>query len=212
MRRENSHAAASLGGGRRRRRPRLVHDDARVATPHRNPDPRIEGRPARGHTPPALRERPIPRRRVDARLRANHRSSDGSQQRRTAAFDGFRGPCTTSAAWADPRVSTSIGPANSEPMFDLLAADALAGVEALSRRRDIDGKRIGLFGVSQADCAAGGVSVGPWRSSSCFQPGGDGWGRNRLQQGCGRGSRLDPGINGGGSRARIQGVQGAAWV
>ena len=45
---------------------------------------------------------------------------------------------------------TSIGPANSERMFDLLAADALAGVEALSQRRDIDEKRIGLFGVSQA--------------------------------------------------------------
>ena len=45
---------------------------------------------------------------------------------------------------------TSIGPGNSEKMFDLLAADALAGVEALAKRADIDSKRIGIFGVSQA--------------------------------------------------------------
>jgi dipeptidyl aminopeptidase/acylaminoacyl peptidase len=45
---------------------------------------------------------------------------------------------------------TSIGPGNSERMFDLLAEDALAGVEALARRQDIDRSRIGIFGVSQA--------------------------------------------------------------
>ena len=45
---------------------------------------------------------------------------------------------------------TGIGPGNSERMFDLLASDALAGVEALAKRPDIDAKRIGLFGVSQA--------------------------------------------------------------
>ena len=45
---------------------------------------------------------------------------------------------------------TSIGPGNSERMFDLLAADALAGIEALSGRADIDKSRVGLFGVSQA--------------------------------------------------------------
>ena len=44
---------------------------------------------------------------------------------------------------------TSIGPANSDRMFDLLARDALAGVEALRRRKDIDARRIGLVGVSQ---------------------------------------------------------------
>ena len=45
---------------------------------------------------------------------------------------------------------TSIGPANSERMFDLLAADALAGVEALATRPEIDTTRIGIVGVSQA--------------------------------------------------------------
>lgn len=45
---------------------------------------------------------------------------------------------------------TSIGPGNSERMFDLLAEDALAGVEALAQRNDIDHSRIGIFGVSQA--------------------------------------------------------------
>jgi uncharacterized protein len=45
---------------------------------------------------------------------------------------------------------TGIGPGNSERMFDLLAADALAGVDALSRRSGIDPKRIGIVGVSQA--------------------------------------------------------------
>jgi uncharacterized protein len=45
---------------------------------------------------------------------------------------------------------TGIGPGNSERMFELLAEDALAGVEALARREDIDHSRIGIFGVSQA--------------------------------------------------------------
>ena len=45
---------------------------------------------------------------------------------------------------------TGIGPGNSTKMFDLLAADALAGVDALAGRREIDPSRIGLFGVSQA--------------------------------------------------------------
>jgi uncharacterized protein len=44
---------------------------------------------------------------------------------------------------------TGIGPANSEHMFDLLAADALAAVAALKARRDIDPARIGLVGISQ---------------------------------------------------------------
>jgi dipeptidyl aminopeptidase/acylaminoacyl peptidase len=44
----------------------------------------------------------------------------------------------------------SIGPANSDQMFDLLAADALAGIAALKARRDIDPSRIGLVGFSQA--------------------------------------------------------------
>lgn len=44
---------------------------------------------------------------------------------------------------------SSIGPANSERMFDLLGADALAAVAALRARRDIDRKRIGLLGISQ---------------------------------------------------------------
>jgi pimeloyl-ACP methyl ester carboxylesterase len=45
---------------------------------------------------------------------------------------------------------TGIGPGNSEKMFDLLAGDALAAVDALAKRRDIDAGRIGIFGVSQA--------------------------------------------------------------
>lgn len=45
---------------------------------------------------------------------------------------------------------TSIGPGNSDRMFDLLAGDALAGVEALRKRADIDPHRIGLVGFSQA--------------------------------------------------------------
>jgi dienelactone hydrolase len=45
---------------------------------------------------------------------------------------------------------SGIGPANSDSMFDLLAADALAGVEFLKSRPEIDQSRIGLFGYSQA--------------------------------------------------------------
>jgi dipeptidyl aminopeptidase/acylaminoacyl peptidase len=44
---------------------------------------------------------------------------------------------------------SGIGPANSIAMFHLLAADALAGVDALAKRRDIDRARIGLVGNSQ---------------------------------------------------------------
>jgi dienelactone hydrolase len=44
----------------------------------------------------------------------------------------------------------SIGPSNSVRMFDLLAADTLAGVEALRRRPDVDKSRVGLVGYSQA--------------------------------------------------------------
>jgi dipeptidyl aminopeptidase/acylaminoacyl peptidase len=44
---------------------------------------------------------------------------------------------------------SSIGPANSEAMFDLLAADVVAGVEYLAARADIDSKRIGVLGISQ---------------------------------------------------------------
>jgi dienelactone hydrolase len=44
----------------------------------------------------------------------------------------------------------SIGPSNSVRMFDLLAADTLAGVEALRRREDVDKSRVGLLGFSQA--------------------------------------------------------------
>jgi dienelactone hydrolase len=44
----------------------------------------------------------------------------------------------------------SIGPANSERMFDLLAADALAGIAALRARRDVDPDRVGFVGFSQA--------------------------------------------------------------
>jgi dipeptidyl aminopeptidase/acylaminoacyl peptidase len=44
---------------------------------------------------------------------------------------------------------TGVGPANSVAMFDLLAADALAGVEALARHPEIDAGRIGLVGISQ---------------------------------------------------------------
>lgn len=42
-----------------------------------------------------------------------------------------------------------IGPANSERMFGLLAGDALAAVDLLRARRDIDGARVGLVGISQ---------------------------------------------------------------
>jgi alpha-beta hydrolase superfamily lysophospholipase len=44
---------------------------------------------------------------------------------------------------------TGIGPGNSVAMFDLLAGDALAAVESLRTRRDIDPDRVGLLGVSQ---------------------------------------------------------------
>jgi dienelactone hydrolase len=44
---------------------------------------------------------------------------------------------------------SNVGPSNSERMFDLLASDALAAVEALRSRRDIDPARIGLMGFSQ---------------------------------------------------------------
>jgi uncharacterized protein len=44
---------------------------------------------------------------------------------------------------------TGIGPRNSVAMFDLLASDALAGVETLAKRADIDPSRIGLVGTSQ---------------------------------------------------------------
>jgi dipeptidyl aminopeptidase/acylaminoacyl peptidase len=44
----------------------------------------------------------------------------------------------------------SIGPANSDRMFDLLAADALAGIAALKARPDVDPARVGLVGFSQA--------------------------------------------------------------
>jgi pimeloyl-ACP methyl ester carboxylesterase len=45
---------------------------------------------------------------------------------------------------------TSIGPANSDRMFGLLADDALAGIAALKSRRDIDASRVGFVGFSQA--------------------------------------------------------------
>jgi dienelactone hydrolase len=45
---------------------------------------------------------------------------------------------------------STIGPQNSERMFDLLARDALAAVAALKARRDVDPDRIGLVGFSQA--------------------------------------------------------------
>lgn len=44
---------------------------------------------------------------------------------------------------------SGVGPGNSVAMFDLLAADVIAGVETLARRRDIDPRRIGLVGNSQ---------------------------------------------------------------
>jgi dienelactone hydrolase len=43
----------------------------------------------------------------------------------------------------------NVGVSNSERMFDLLAGDALAAVDRLRSRRDIDPARIGLMGVSQ---------------------------------------------------------------
>lgn len=44
---------------------------------------------------------------------------------------------------------TTIGTRNSVEMFDLLAGDALAAVDALRARPDIDARRIGLVGISQ---------------------------------------------------------------
>ena len=44
----------------------------------------------------------------------------------------------------------NVGTARSIEVFDYLADDALAGVAALKARRDIDAKRIGLGGASQA--------------------------------------------------------------
>lgn len=44
---------------------------------------------------------------------------------------------------------TGIGPGNSVEMFDLLAADALAAVDMLRARPDIDARRVGLLGISQ---------------------------------------------------------------
>jgi dipeptidyl aminopeptidase/acylaminoacyl peptidase len=44
---------------------------------------------------------------------------------------------------------TNVGVSNSERMFDLLAGDALAAVDRLRARRDIDPARVGLMGVSQ---------------------------------------------------------------
>ena len=44
---------------------------------------------------------------------------------------------------------TGIGPANSERMFDLLASDALAAVQALAGHPAIETSKIGLLGVSQ---------------------------------------------------------------
>lgn len=43
----------------------------------------------------------------------------------------------------------TIGPRNSVEMFNLLAGDALAAVDALRARPDIDANRIGLVGISQ---------------------------------------------------------------
>jgi dienelactone hydrolase len=44
---------------------------------------------------------------------------------------------------------TGIGPSNSVRMFDLLAADALAAVDALANHDAVDRSKIGLLGVSQ---------------------------------------------------------------
>jgi hypothetical protein len=44
---------------------------------------------------------------------------------------------------------SNIGPGNSVAMFDLLATDALAAVDALRARKDVDPDRIGLIGFSQ---------------------------------------------------------------
>ena len=47
-----------------------------------------------------------------------------------------------------PRVPVNI--AASRQMIDILAGDALAGVESLKTRNDIDSSRIGFVGMSQA--------------------------------------------------------------
>jgi dipeptidyl aminopeptidase/acylaminoacyl peptidase len=44
---------------------------------------------------------------------------------------------------------STIGPGNSDRMFGLLAGDALAAVDLLCARRDIDRARVGLVGISQ---------------------------------------------------------------
>jgi len=46
-------------------------------------------------------------------------------------------------------VYSGVGPGNSEVMFGLLSADIVAGAEHAAARDDIDGERIGVYGVSQ---------------------------------------------------------------
>jgi dipeptidyl aminopeptidase/acylaminoacyl peptidase len=45
---------------------------------------------------------------------------------------------------------SGVGPKNSDRMFDLLSGDAIACAEAIRNRKDIDAKRVGLAGASQA--------------------------------------------------------------
>jgi dipeptidyl aminopeptidase/acylaminoacyl peptidase len=45
---------------------------------------------------------------------------------------------------------SGVGPKNSVAMFDLLSGDSIACAEAIRNRKDIDGRRIGLAGGSQA--------------------------------------------------------------
>src|SRR5258706_1743783 len=45
---------------------------------------------------------------------------------------------------------SGVGPKNSDMMFDLLSADAIACAEAIRNRKDIDPRRLGLAGASQA--------------------------------------------------------------
>lgn len=45
---------------------------------------------------------------------------------------------------------SGVGPKNSDLMFDLLSGDAIACAEAIRKRPDIDPKRVGLAGGSQA--------------------------------------------------------------
>ena len=45
---------------------------------------------------------------------------------------------------------SGVGPKNSVAMFDLLSADAIACAEAIRNRKDVDARRIGLAGGSQA--------------------------------------------------------------